>query len=135
MMEVRLVLYDVIELEGYKAFYTALLERRAELFQAAQAARVGAPAGSEPVPSPAEAGSESAPTPAAAVPQADGDSGAAGETHADVTPKDLFKQYLDTHGFAAARKKLDAFGLQRISDLTSEQTPDFLKSLTESQAG
>jgi hypothetical protein len=157
MLQLKLTLYDDIELAGFHAYYQAVLQRRANL-AAAQVVQPDAPGKTVPdhieptepeVVAPPEAGVVDPPAE---------DTGVEAETVDDVPPPSdgppegvnpfpatpemavvtapepttlqaIFIQYYKAHGFAAARKKLDTFAVQRVTDLKPEQLPEFLASL------
>lgn len=138
MMEIKIVLYDSVELAGFHSYYEAVLQRRHQMTalvpEQAEAAVV------EPETVTTESfGEKLVEAVAEAVEIHEGRAeparvdtvteGAQVGGSVAVTPKDIFNQFYQTHGFASARKKLDAFGAQRFSDIKTEQLPAFLASL------
>lgn len=141
MVEVKLILYDPTEMTAVQSLYGLIMERRMKIqaVMQARAPEAGAPQTHEEKVADAPAGVNAAHGEVLAklvdgpVPEPESVVTPVTEavTPASVTPRDIFKQYLDARGFAAARKALDSFGLQRIGDLKPEDAPAFLASLRD----
>jgi hypothetical protein len=130
MTKVELYLYDAQEMVGFAHFFEAVLARRAKL--AANLTQTPVPQqtsvpNEEVVEAIVEAQYESsAPETVAAAAQAE----VLGDEPVSVMPKDIFNAYLNAQGFKNARAKLDAFGVKTFKEITPEQMPAFLASLS-----